>query len=82
VGDKLNKHFRQLGVFTHDLMHKAALVDTKMRNPDAKDQALGHKEKFAWLNTLTLTIGTSVEFIQWGLEWAHFYKVYSGTVLQ
>ena len=81
VGDKLDKHFGHKGVFTHDLMHKAALTDTKMRNPNAKNQAPGHKEKFAWLNTLTLAIGTSVEFIQWGLEWAHYYKVYSGTII-
>ena len=82
VGDRLNKHFGRRGVIVHDLMHKAALVDTKMRNPDAKDQVAGHKERFAWLNTFSLIIGSTVEFIQWGLEWAHYHRVYSGTVVQ
>ena len=81
VGDMLNTHFGRKGVIVHDLMHKAALTDTKMRNPNAKDQPAGHKEKFAWLVNLTLTIGATVEFIQWGLEWAHYFRVYTGTVM-
>ena len=76
----MNRHFGRPGIIVHDLMHKAALTDTKMRNPDARDTVAGHKERFAWLNTLTLTIGDSVEFIQWGYEWAHYYRVYAGTV--
>ena len=82
VGNLLNKHFSRVGIMVHDLMHKAALTDTKMRNPDAKDQAPGHREKFAWLNTLTISIGASVEFIQWRLEWAHYFRIYSGTIVQ
>ena len=41
VGQKLDKHFGRRGTFTHDLMHKAALVDTKMRNPKARDEGPG-----------------------------------------
>jgi len=82
VGDKLNKHFGRRGVIVHDLMHKAALTDTKMRNPDAKDMPADHKDKFAWLNTLTIVIGSSVVFIQWGLEWDNYFKNYLGTVVQ
>ena len=54
MGDQLDNDFGQRGVFTHDLMHKAALVDTKMCNPDARNQAPGLKEILAWLNNLTL----------------------------
>ena len=79
VGDRLDKHFGRRGVFTHDLMHKAALTDTKMRNPDAKDQAPGHKEMFAWLNNLTLTIGASVEFSQ-DQELSKMRRIYSKRV--
>ena len=82
MGDHLDNDFGRRGVFTHDLMHKAALVDTKMCNPDARAQAPGLKEMFAWLNNLALTIGASVEFIQWGMKWAHYYRVYSSTALQ
>ena len=81
AGKLLNRHFGRPGIIVHDLMHKAALTDTKMRNLDARDTETGHKERFAWLNTLTLTIRNAVEFIQWGYEWAHYYHVYAGTVL-
>ena len=53
AGKLLNRHFGRPGIIVHDLMHKAALTDTKMRNPDARDTVAGHKERFAWLNTNT-----------------------------
>jgi hypothetical protein len=80
VGEKLDNHFGRRGVFTHDLMHKAALVDTKMRNPKAKDEGPGHAALFSWLNSHTQTIGASVDFIKWGMEWAHYFELYSQMV--
>ena len=41
VGDKLDKHFGRRGVFAQNLIHMAALVDTKMRNPKARDEGPG-----------------------------------------
>jgi hypothetical protein len=71
VPEKLDRHFGRRGVFTHDLMHQAALVDTRMRNP---------KEAHTWLNSLTQTIGSSIAFIQWGKEWMHFFQLYTERV--
>ena len=75
VPQKLDEHFGKECVFTHDLMHVAALVDTSMRNSKSK-----HAGKFVWLNQLTLAIGAANTFIHWGKEWAHFFKVYSEMV--
>ena len=75
VPEKLDRHFGRRGVFTHDLMHQAALVDTFMRNPKA-----AHSVEFSWLNTLTQTIGSGVSFIQWGKEWAHYFRLYTEMV--
>ena len=70
VPEKLDNHYGQRTVFVHDLMHKAALVDTHMR----KDK------KFTWLVRLTYTIGKAVGFIQWGMEWHHFFEIFTKMV--
>ena len=75
VPARLDEHFGRLTVFTHDLMHLAALVDTSLRNSKAV-----HSAVFAWLNLLTQVIGSGVAFIQWGKEWAHFFKLYTEMV--
>ena len=72
VPARLDEHFGRLTVFTHDLMHLAALVDSSLRNSKAV-----HSAVFAWLNLLTQVIGSGVAFIQWGKEWAHFFKLYT-----
>ena len=74
VNAKLEENLEIETNFTHDLMHLAALIDTAMRN---KKSSSG---KFNWLNKLTLTICSSIRFIQWGKEWAHFFKVYTEMV--
>lgn len=57
VGPLLDKHYEKRGIFTHDLMHLAALVDTSMRNIKA-----AHQVEFAWLNALTQVTTESVIF--------------------
>lgn len=48
VPAKLEEHFGVKGIFTHDLMHKVGIEDTRMRNPKAP-----HAASFAWLNAVT-----------------------------
>ena len=66
VPDMLDRHYGRRTIYVHDLMHRAALVDTHLR----KDT------KFEWLVNLTLTISLCVGFIQWGLEWDHFWRIF------
>ena len=70
VPDMLDRHYGRRTTYVHDLMHRAALVDTHLR----KDS------KFDWLVSITLTIGQSVGFIQWGLEWDHYFRIFSKMV--
>jgi hypothetical protein len=59
VPARLDKHYGRKATFVHDLMHKANLVDTAMRNPKAK-----HVECFKWLDQLT-----QVTLIKWLGRW-------------
>lgn len=70
VPGRLDRHYGRRTVYQHDLMHKAALVDTHMR----KDV------KFEWIIVLTNLIGNGVTFIQFGVEWHHFFQKYSDMV--
>ena len=70
VPGRLDTHYSRKGVSTWDKMHRAATVDTKMRNPKEL-----HQKKFLWLNKITLTISKAMRYVNWGREHHHFFEV-------
>ena len=70
VGEQLDKLLGQEGHHDWDGPHAAATVDTGLRNPK-KEWA----KMFAWLNEFTAIISKANKFINWGMEWARFFKV-------
>ena len=70
VGEHLDQLMGVEGHHDWDGVHAAATVDTGLRNPK-KEWA----KKFSWLNETTDIISKAFRFINWGMEWARFFKV-------
>ena len=70
VGPLLDQHYQRKGFFLWDLMHLSAVQDNAMRNENKE-----WSKQFQWLCDMTITIRKSVTFVQWGMEWSHFFKV-------
>lgn len=75
VGEKLNDHFGTDAVFTWDKMHKAALVDTAMRNPNPTNTSVKHVKEYQWVNDMTVVITNVMKFVNWGKGEALFTEV-------
>ena len=67
----LDEHYDATGSAHHDYepMHRAALVDTHLRNPKRKD----FKEK--WMNDMITTISEVFDVLNRGKEYEHLLKV-------
>jgi hypothetical protein len=80
VYDRLDKHYGMKGVPTTDKMHRAATVDTKLRNPKAEHNI--KQNMFIWGNEVTLTISKAIMYVNWGKEWYHFFEVCKIMILE
>jgi hypothetical protein len=70
VGKHLDQELGQKGHHDWDGVHAAATVDTGMRNPKKP-----WPKMFYWLNDIIAIIAKANRFINWGQEWARFFKV-------
>ena len=75
VGERLDELLGKEGHHDWDGVHAAATVDTGLRNPKKEWAKL-----FAWLNEMTDIISKANRFINWGMEWARFFKVCLSTI--
>lgn len=80
VPDRLDSHYSTKGVATWDKMHRAATVDTKMRNPKEDFNII--KKMFVFLNDITLTIGKGMKYFNWGKESYHIMEVCKSMILE
>ena len=69
VGPLLDQHYQRKGFYLWDLMHLSAVQDNAMRNENKE-----WSKQFKWLHDMTITIRKAVTFVQWGMEWSHFFQ--------